>query len=96
VDPLVTYEPLARQLAALGAEQVIKALASYDDLLRHAVPQDERLATNAPKIGSHHLEFFFDSLFITYIPQMGRWRRCAGKSTNRATSTTCGELLGTH
>jgi len=72
VDPLVTYEPLARQLAALGAEQVIKALASYDDLLRHAVPQDERLATNAPKIDGSMAQVCWEKHQPRHIHNM--WR----------------------
>lgn len=50
VDPVITYEPLARQLATVGAQKVLETLASYEASLAHSVPQDDRLSTRAPKI----------------------------------------------
>lgn len=52
VDPVITYEPLARQLATVGAQKVLETLASYEASLAHSVPQDDRLSTRAPKIGT--------------------------------------------
>jgi methionyl-tRNA formyltransferase len=52
VDPVITYEPLARQLAMVGAQKVLETLASYEASLAHSFPQDDRLATRASKIGA--------------------------------------------